>query len=164
MRNNFGPTVVIAAMLAVLTAPASWAADAAMQKAAKERHENFHHLGDAFEGIEKEAKKRKPDMTAAQKFAADIDRLAQAQSTWFPVGSGPDDGIKTKAKAEVWTKPAEFQAIHERFLREAAKLKDVAAGVDAQALAAQVETTGQTCSDCHIGFRKKGGLLSLFGD
>src|SRR5947209_2325885 len=115
MRRVFWPVTAVVAVVVALTSLSAWAAEAAMQKTAKERHENFETLGKAFKGIEKEAKKRTPNMTATQQYAADIDRLAQEQGTWFPVGSGPADGIKTKAKAEVWTKAAEFQEIHERF-------------------------------------------------
>jgi cytochrome c556 len=139
------------------------AADPAMQQAAKMRHQNFELLGDHYETLEKEAKRRTPRVALMQEKAAEIDRLAREQGTWFPAGSGPESGIKTKAKAEVWTKPAEFQQIHDRFLVEAGKLKEIAAGGDAAAIKAQTEVTGAACSDCHNTFRKQGGIMSLFG-
>jgi cytochrome c556 len=159
MNRKFG---LLAAVVTLGTLPAL-AADPAMRAAAKARHENFEIMGEAFEAIEKEAKKPAPNAGLVQEKAAEIDRLAGEQGNWFPAGSGPKDGIRTKAKPEVWTKPTEFLEIQNRFISEAGKLKVVAGEGDAKALAKQVEATGQACSDCHNEFRSLGGILSLFG-
>ena len=163
MRSSKWPVQCAVVLLVAAGGQPVLGADPAMEKIVKVRHDNFEELGKAFKAIEREAKKRKPSLSLMQQYATEIDRFAKEQGSWFPQGSGPNDGFKTKAKAEVWTRPDEFQKIHDRFLLEAAKLKEVAFGSDAHALEAQVDATGEACSECHIGFRKKGGLFSLFG-
>jgi cytochrome c556 len=145
-----------------MSAPAAAQSDTAKQ-AARDRHEKFEDLGTAFENIEKEAKKSTPDSAKVQRYAAEIETSGKDSINWFPAGSGPGNGFKTKAKAEVWSKPTEFQDLHDKFIAEATKLNQIAATADKAALAVQVHATGEACSECHEHFRKQGGLLSIFG-
>ena len=72
---------------------------------------------------------------------------------WFPKGSGPESGVKTDAKAEVWNDAAGFAAAANRFQGEAAKLQEIAAGGDIAAIKAQVRATGGACKNCHDKYR-----------
>ena len=73
--------------------------------------------------------------------------------SWFPAGSGPETGIKTAAKPEIWAQPADFKAAHDALVVEAGKLVTVAASGDAAAIGAQLQATGKACGGCHKPFR-----------
>src|SRR5947207_2608382 len=66
-------------------------------QAAKARHESFEDLDDSFEALLKEAKRAAPDAVAVQRHANRIDAFAKDSVNWFPPGSGPGNGFKTKA-------------------------------------------------------------------
>jgi cytochrome c556 len=128
----------------------------------KMRHEKFEELGRAFKSVHDESKKETPDFNVVRDNANRIDQLAQEQLSWFPSGSGPEAGVKTKAKAEIWTHMDDFRVQVQQLQTQTAALKEVAGSDDPKKLAAQVEVTGKACSACHDKFRKS-GLLSLFG-
>lgn len=122
--------------------------------AAHERHENFEKIGKAFKQVTDQLKRRPPDMAKAQRGAAAIAQLAPQVGNWFPAGSGPQDGIRTDAKAEAWTQRAEMMAIAAKFAQSVPALEAAAKSGDVAALAAAVRTTGGTCKSCHDQFRK----------
>lgn len=133
------------------------------EEAAHARHKNFEKLGDAFENLEKQAKKNKPDVAVIQRETAQVVALGEQSPAWFPLGSGPGNGFKTKALAEVWTQPDEFKALQEKFLAAVAKLNQTVAAGEMSAVAAEVEHTGEACGACHKKFRKQSSLFSIFG-
>jgi cytochrome c556 len=124
-------------------------------KAAHERHEHFEALGKDFKAVGDALKKDTPNVEAIRTRTAAINAAAPEVKTWFPAGSGPQDGVKTHALATVWTQPDDFG-------RAAAKLTDAAAALDAAAqsgdLAAvrgAVPPLGGACKGCHDRFRHK---------
>ena len=123
-------------------------------KAAHERHENFEAIGDAFKVINDQLKKSAPDLAAVKAETAKIAGLAPQVKTWFPAGSGPQDGKKTDAKAEVWSKPAEFAQAHARLVDAAKALQAVVATGDVAAIGASTKTLGASCKGCHDKFRE----------
>lgn len=79
--------------------------------------------------------------------------LAKIATRVFPEGSGSG---KTRAKAEIWSKPDEFKKAVDTFVNESAKLARVADSGDADAFKAQFRTMGKmACGGCHKPFRKK---------
>ena len=70
----------------------------------------------------------------------------------FPAGTGPDK-VKTDAKAEVWSKPADFTAACTAFATETQALVDAAKAGDVAKYATQVGKVGDACGSCHDGFR-----------
>ena len=124
-------------------------------KAAHERHEHFEALGKDFKAVTDELKKDVPRVEAIRTHTAAINAAAPQAKTWFPAGSGPQDGVKTHALAMVWSQPDEFG-------RAAAKLTDATAALDAAAqsgdLAAvrgAVPPLAAACKGCHDHFRHK---------
>lgn len=123
-------------------------------RAADARHESFEEMGDAMKLIGDELKGGKPDMAKIQAAAATINGFAPKLESWFPAGSGPADGIKTEAKQDVWTKPAEFQAVATRFVDEANKFNTLAQAGDAAAIGKGMEALGGSCKACHDKFKE----------
>ena len=111
------------------------------------------------------------DMKAINEFlekgvgtAADVAAKAEAIEqgskqivTWFPAGTGMDDGVgKTAAKKEIWDKPDEFKAAAENMGVLAGKLKEAAGTGDKQQIADAFGALGKNgCGGCHQTFRAK---------
>lgn len=122
-------------------------------KAVRERHEHFEQMSKAFKGISDQFKEKEPDLVVVQNDAAKIADLASQLKNWFPAGSGPQDGKRTDAKAEVWTKPTEFQQAATRLSDAANVLKGTAETGNVPATAAEAKTLGAACKGCHDKFK-----------
>ena len=122
-------------------------------KAVVARQAHYKELNAAFGGINAELRKDAPDKGLIAANAGKMKALAADLPSWFPKGSGPEAGVKTQAKAEVWTDAAGFAAAVTRLQAETGKLQDVAAAGDLDAIKAQVRATGGACKACHEIYR-----------
>jgi cytochrome c556 len=152
MGLRFGRTAAACGLGVALLAGAALAADAGAD-AVKARQQNFKQLGGAFKVIFDELKKPDPDKAAIAAAATKMNTLASQEQTWFPKGSGPEAGVKTGAKPEIWSDSAGFAAAVQKLQGETAKLQQVAAGGDIDAIKAQAGATGGACKNCHDKFR-----------
>lgn len=137
--------------LAAVGGAAAAAIDAA--KVEKARMDNFHKIGVAFKAINDGLKADAPDSKAIAVQAKTIKDLSTQIPSWFPKGSGPETGIKTRAKAEIWSDWGTFAAAAKNLTTESAKLETIAMGGDVNAIKAQVKATGGACGTCHTKFR-----------
>src|SRR5262245_47362982 len=87
-----------------------------------ERHEHYEELGKAFKTIRDQSRGSTPDVPAIQRAAKVVNDASVDQARWFPAGTGPETGIKTRAKAEIWAKPQDFEAAQKQFSAAAPKL------------------------------------------
>lgn len=69
-------------------------------------------------------------------------------------GEGSDKG-ETRAKPEVWTNRADFDAKMDKMVQETAKLAQTARGGDGAALKKAVQDVDSACSACHDDYRVK---------
>jgi cytochrome c556 len=121
----------------------------------KARQQGLKRLGAAFKVIRDELKGGSPDATKIRKASADITQAAGAIDKWFPAGTGPDIGVKTDAKPEVWTDSAGFAAAQDTFVREANKWAQLGNSTDASAWKEGAASLGQSCKGCHDKYRVK---------
>ena len=119
----------------------------------KTRHDEYHKLGDAFKTLRDQTRQDSPDVAAVRNAAQVVKDASVNQFNWFPAGSGPAPGIKTRAKAEIWAKPQDFEAAQKLFAAQAAKLNTVAAAGDVAGVKAQFGEVGKACKNCHDTFR-----------
>jgi cytochrome c556 len=143
--------VAIAIVLA-LTATGAMAALAA-ETAIATRQAGYKKIGAAFKAINEELRKDAPDTKLIASNAAVINAQAGQVPRWFPAGSGPEAGFKTKAKPAIWSDSAKFGAAAAKFQTEAGKLQTVAAAGNVDAIKAQVRAVGGTCKGCHDSYR-----------
>ena len=151
----FGMTLIPLSLLA---------ADTEIEQIMKDRFEKFEQMGEAYDEINREVELKNPDYALIKKHAIQIEVWANEGLQWFPVGSGPESGIKTSTKAEVWSKPAKFRALQDEFIIEARELKTISISGPLEKLSAQFKKTGDVCSECHELYRKKASLFSIFGN
>ncbi len=145
--------ILAAAALASVVAAGAAAADAVGVIQARQTH--YKEIGKAAKAIFEQLKSPAPSLPVIQASAKQIDALAPDVPSWFPAGSGPAPGVKTKAKAEIWAKPDEFKHDATAFAEAAHKLDLAAAGGDLAAIRAGTQSLGQTCKTCHEAFRER---------
>jgi cytochrome c556 len=148
---------ILTGALAALIFGAAGAAVAAadMTSVVDARHAHYKAIGAASKGISDELNKPTPDAAAIQGYARTLDQLAPQIPSWFPVGSGPESGLKTRAKAEIWTQPAAFKTATDGFAAAARHFDMTAAGGDIGAIRAEYPVLTKTCANCHSQFRAK---------
>ncbi|HEX4713008.1 cytochrome c [Phenylobacterium sp.] len=146
-------TLGVAAAGAALAAETQPAPTTAGGKALVARQAHFKEQGAAFKAIGDELRKDSPDKAVIAANATKVKGTAAALPTWFPKGSGPETGLKTAAKPDVWSDAAGFEAAAMKLQVETTKLADVAAGGDLDAIKAQFRATGGACKNCHDKFR-----------
>lgn len=122
-------------------------------KAIAARHQGFKQLGGAFKAIFDQVKSSSPDKAVILANAQKANSVAGQVGTWFPKGSGPEAGVKTSAKPQIWSDPQGFAAAVQKLQAETGKLQQVAAAGDMAAIKAQVQATGGACKNCHDKFR-----------
>jgi len=71
----------------------------------------------------------------------------------FPAGSGLAEGVKTRAKAEIWTDAAGFKAALDKSSGATDAVVAAVATKDADKIAAAVTAFQGTCGGCHTPFR-----------
>ncbi|HEY9219654.1 MAG TPA: cytochrome c [Phenylobacterium sp.] len=138
-----------------MTLAAGTALGAGVADVIKARQAGYKAQGAAFKTITDEMKKDAPSVPAIKTATKTIVDTSKLQYKWFPKGSGPEAGVKTAAKAEIWADPQGFSAAQKGFETEAAKLGKAAASGDLGQIRAQVAPTGKQCAGCHNKFREK---------
>ena len=119
----------------------------------KARHDHYEDMGRAMKGIGDQLKAGSPDVAAIQRHAALIAGFGPRILTWFPEGSGPESGRRTRAKAEIWSDAATFRAAAQRFEQVSGEFNRTAQGGNVEAIRAALPALKQSCSNCHDKFR-----------
>ncbi len=91
--------------------------------------------------------------TKATEAVAQLKKFA----TLFPPGSGREGAPDTRAKPEVWTKRAEFDAALDSLVKETTAFGEAAAAGNADAMKASWAKVAEACGGCHGGPSKSGG-------
>lgn len=134
----------------------AYAASPEATNAVNARKANYKEIGGAFKTINDELKSGAPDMNTVRPSAAVIARRSALQLKFFPRGSGPESGLKTRAKAEIWKDSATFTKLQNDMVGAANQLSAAAAKGDVAAMSAARNTLGGTCKSCHDRFRVPG--------
>jgi cytochrome c556 len=85
--------------------------------------------------------------------AGGLNRWATALPSMFPAGTGPDAIASTKAKPEIWSDRAGFEAKAADYQAATARLRDAIAAGDRAAASEAWTATRATCGSCHDAYR-----------
>lgn len=118
-----------------------------------DRHEHYEEIGKAMKGIGRELKADTPSVDSIRRHAALINGYAPQIPSWFPPGSGPETGRRTRAKAEIWTDNQTFRQRAEALRVEAARFDQAAKSGDIAAIRAAQPRLANACKNCHDRFR-----------
>ena len=124
---------------------------------AKEREDLMKGLWRGYYRDMSQAAKGEGDLKAVAVKATDAIVQLKKFATMFPAGSGREGAPETRAKPEVWTKRAEFDAAVADMVKETAALGDAAKAGNADAVKAAWPTVAEACGACHGGPNKSGG-------
>jgi cytochrome c556 len=118
------------------------------------RQDGMKQIGRTFKGINDQLKASTPDAQALKLGSAQLAQLAKQVPSWFPAGTGPETGVKTEVKANVWTNPADFHAKAAAFASAADALAAGAAkSGDPAVLTPLVRQVGGACKACHETYK-----------
>ena len=122
--------------------------------AISKRQDGMKLVGRTFKGINDQLKSSTPDAQALKLGSAQLAQLAKQVPSWFPRGTGPETGVKTAAKADVWTNPADFRAKAAALATTTAALANAAAtSSDPAVLTPLVRQVGGACKACHETYK-----------
>jgi cytochrome c556 len=138
---------------AVLVAAGSSYAQLDPKAAIAARVNGYRETGAAFKTINDQLKTDAPAKIMLRISAKRIAQTAHEQYGWFPAGSGPDAGVKTKAKPVIWSDAAGFKAAQDRLDKEAAMMAQLVDTGDAAAIKKQAHALGEACAACHNRYR-----------
>ncbi len=122
----------------------------------RSRIANFRELGASFKTVNDSLRAPEPQTFLIQIAARQIVNYSREMPGWFPAGSGPESGAKTKAKDEIWSQTAKFKAAQVAFSKQALALQAAAQAGLAPAIRTETVKLGKTCKGCHDTFRAPG--------
>lgn len=93
------------------------------------------------------------DFATASAKAKELAATVHALPTLFPAGSGPADGVKTRAKPEVWTDAAGFKKAADKAAADADAIVTAADSKSADAVNAAITAFQADCAACHTPYR-----------
>jgi cytochrome c556 len=146
------PGLAVAALALATTLPAS----AQFQKpedAIKYRQSAFTVMANHFGRIGAMVNNRAPFDAAAAQASADI-ALTMSRLPYAAFIDGTDKG-NTKAKADVWSKRADFDAAAKKMQDEMLKLQAATKTGNLDQIRAAFGETGKSCKGCHDNFRNE---------
>lgn len=117
------------------------------------RQAGYKQINAAMRGVVEQVRASEPSLPVIRRQAATIARLAPQVSGWFPAGTGPEAGVPTRAKAEIWTSPQAFRNASVNLVVAARQLETAAQGSDIAAIRAAFGSLQRTCGACHDQFR-----------
>jgi cytochrome c556 len=144
----FGLTSLVACTIA-------FAVYAAPVDVIKERQDGLKAMGKAFKTMVDDMRAGKLDAATVKDASAKINKVAEGMPHWFPKGSGPEAGVKTAAKSEIWSDAEGFDAARQKLIEAAGKFSEVANAGDMTAVGGNVRSLGGACKGCHDKYREK---------
>ena len=103
------------------------------------------------------AKGESTDMAGVPAKALAASAAVRKLPALFPAGTGREAAPETRAKPEIWSQRAEFEAAVAKLAGETEKLGEVAKGGNLDAYKVQFTAVFQACGGCHDGPAKSGG-------
>ena len=144
-------------VLGVIAAKETHASDpldsASVQTLIETRQQGFKKMGAAAKALRDELKSSAPNDALLVQASHAIEAAAEAQTRWFPEGSGPESGVDTDALPYIWKNREKFDSIAAQLRAETKKLVAATSAHDLPALRTQFKVVGEVCSSCHRSFR-----------
>lgn len=117
------------------------------------RQAGYKQIGAAFRGVQEQVRAGEPSLPVLRQHAATLARLAPQVSGWFPRGTGPETGVRTRALPVIWSNGQAFRSASVNLVVAARQLDAAARGTDLAAIRSAAQALGRTCSGCHDQFR-----------
>jgi cytochrome c556 len=142
-----------AALAAVVTAAAAQNRATPPAETIRMRQTNYKQMGAAMKGINEQVRSSSPQIEAIRAGSRTILGHAPNVLRWFPRGTGPESGVRTRARPEIWSDHAGFTRTGATLLVAARNLDAAARRGDIAAIRAAMPAVGRACSSCHDSYR-----------
>lgn len=117
------------------------------------RVNRYREVGAAYKTLTDQAKAGAIVKLTARIAARNIAQAAKDQYSWFPKGSGPESGTKTKAKSAIWSEPAKFRRAQDDFQTQAILMQKAVETGNLAEIKKQTASLGRSCKACHTSYR-----------
>lgn len=146
MRRAFkvAPIFLLFSVAALAATPADFV---------RSRVAGYRALGAAFKAANDTVRAGDLRAPRLQQAAGQIVAASQRQYKWFPKGSATAPGVKSAARPEIWTQPAEFRAAQDGFARQAVAFQRAVGSGDERLVRSEARKLGAQCKGCHDRFR-----------
>ncbi|WP_395612894.1 c-type cytochrome [Allosphingosinicella sp.] len=150
MKKSVLAVVAVAAICGAAYAQRP-AASAAATIAA--RQGNYKQMAAALKGIGDQLRATAPDIAQIRPRAALLADRSVHVLAWFPHGTGPEAGIRTRARPDIWANAAGFRQRGAAFVVAARALNAAARAGDLGQVRTALRDVQRACSACHDDFR-----------
>lgn len=117
------------------------------------RQGNYKQMAGALKGISDQLRSGSPDIAQIRPRAALLaDRSVQVLR-WFPRGTGPEAGVRTRALPEIWSDHEGFQRRGANIVVAARELNRAALAGDIAQVRAALPAVQRACGGCHDTYR-----------
>lgn len=146
---------VLAGVAVIAICGAAYAQRPAANAAAtiQARQGNYKQLAAALHEIQEQLRAGTPDVAQIRPRAALLADRSVRVLSWFPRGTGPEAGVRTRAKSDIWSNPAGFRRAGATFVVAARTLNAAARSGDVAQIRAAFAGVSRACSGCHDSFR-----------
>jgi cytochrome c556 len=146
LKHKLLTAAAIAAI--VTTAAAQRPAD---QIRARQAH--YKQMGEAMKAINDQLHGSAPSIDTIRQGSRVILGFAPQILRWFPPGTGPEAGVRTRALPEIWSDNLNFRRAGATLLVAARALDAAARRGDLAAIRAAVPQVAHACGNCHDTYR-----------
>lgn len=138
---------------AVVTVAAAQAPGRSPAGTVQMRQANYKQMAGAVKGINDQLHAGSPSLSGIRRHSALLNRHALQVLNWFPRGTGPEAGVRTRAKPEIWSDPQGFRTAGARLLVATRALDTAARRGDLDAIRTGFRGVQSACGGCHEGYR-----------
>lgn len=128
---------------------------AAVQRIVDARVIKYKQIGKANKAIRDELAQSQPNLANVQTNARVIEALAKQIPSWFPHGTGQQDGVNSEARPIIWEQIPTFKQRAAGLAGAAHQTAAVAGSGNLDATRAAAGNIGLACKACHDTFREK---------
>lgn len=147
--------LVLASIAVVAICGAAYAQRPAANAAAtiQARQGNYKQIAAALKGISDQLRADSPDLAQIRPRAALLADRSVRVLGWFPRGTGPEAGVRTRARPEIWTDAAGFRQRGAAFVVATRALNAAVRAGDVAQVRTALRDVTRACSGCHDNFR-----------
>jgi cytochrome c556 len=127
----------------------------AVQKIVDARVARYKQIGKANKAIKDELAQPQPNLANVQANARVIEAFAKQIPTWFPHGTGQQEGVNSEARPIIWEQIPTFKQRAAGLAGAAHQVAAVAGTGNLDATKAAAANIGLACKACHDTFREK---------
>ncbi len=119
----------------------------------RERQAHYKQMGGAMKAINDQLHSGSPSIDTIRQGSHVIAGFAVQLVRWFPRGTGPEAGVRTRALPEIWSDNQNFRRAGATLLVAARGLEAAAQRGDLDAIRAAVPQVAHACGNCHDTYR-----------